>query len=509
MRRTSVLACALFVLLLAAPAAVADSTSMVTEPNSSEAIGGERVLRTMHGDRIPPGSDVKLRRRARMLPRIAAAQLAGTWCGTQRTSDDTLNASATGARIKVVYAYAWDQPNRFDAYKDLIQSDVAAVAQWVAGSSGGLRTIRFDTGTSCGPSYVDIAVVRLPRTRTAYTGSSSRAGWVIDDVGDAPLNMSGVHDVLVYADGLYADDGVVGTAELPSDDTPGSGNDSNLGGATAMIWGDGGPSFTDDRLTTFLHEVSHNLGAVQDSAPSSTLAGHCNEVFDVMCYADGGPRGTNTWMVSACPYATLLPYECGVGDYFNPSPAAGTYLATHWNLFNSAFMCAVGSCVLPSGAPPTPEPTPTPTPDPRPTPTPSPEPAPVEPVGPVPDPGQPTGDDARVWLNTFMASAAGSLRKVGLRGLVRGNPVAIRGTAPSGHSVQVDLMLGAASIAGGALDTTGKARLKVPRFQRRVLARRRTARLTLQGVLRGSAGGGPPTVRRVTVVLRAPAKKRR
>ena len=505
MRRTLVSACALLSFLLtAAPAAAAGPSSMVTEPPRSETIGGERVVRTMHGDRIPEGSDVMLRQRARVLPRIADADLSGTWCGTQRTSDDAVNASATGARIKVVYAYAYDQPNRFDSYKDLIQSDVAAVTQWVAGSSGGLRTLRFDTGTSCGPDYVDISVVRLPRLRSTYTSSASRAGWVIEDVADAPINMTGVYDTLVYADGLYAGDGVVGTAELPIDDSPGSGNHSNIGGTTAMIWGDGSSQFIDDRLTTFLHEVSHNLGAVQDSAPRSTLAGHCNEVFDVMCYADGGPRGTAAWMVNACPYATLLPYECGVDDYFEPSPAAGSYLATHWNLFDSAFMCTVGSCVVPAGTPPTPTPTPTPTPEPpRPVPTPEPDPVPEPaPAPPAPDPGQPVGEDARVWLNGFMASATASLRKVGLKGLVRGRAVAVTGQAPGGHAVQVDLMLGAAAIAGGSLDAAGKARLKIPRFQRRILAKRRKVQLTLQGVIRGAAGGGPPTVKRVRVTLK-------
>jgi hypothetical protein len=69
-------------------------------------------------------------------------------------------------------------------------------------------------------------------------------------------------------------------------------------------------------------------------------------------------------------------------------------------------------------------------------------------------------------------------------------------------------MVGAAAIAGGTLDTAGKARLKLPRVHRRALARRTKVRFTLQGVIRGAAGGGPPTVKRVSVTLKAPAKKR-
>ena len=494
-------------MLAAAPARAAEPTAAVTEPPSAESIGGERVVRTMHGDRIPEGSDDAFQRRARMLPRIAAATLPGAWCGTQRNTDDAAHASTAGARIKVVYAYAYDQPNRFDSYKDMIQSDVAAVSQWVAGASGGTRTLRFDMGTSCGPDYVDIATVQLPRPLSTYVSSPSRAGYVISDVNAAGLGMTGVSNILVYADNLYANDGVVGTAQLPDDDRPGALNYSNLGRATAMLWGDGGPEFTDDRLTTFLHEVSHNLGAVQDSAPSSTLAGHCNEVFDVMCYPDGGPRGTSAWMVNACPYAALLPYECGVDDYFEPAPATGSYLATHWNLYDSAFLCEVSSCVSSAGTDPDPDPAPQPQPQPQPDPAPT-NPTP-DPSTPAPDPGEGATEDAAAWLDALMVSATGSLKKVGLKGLSQGRSVSVAGTPPTGHSVQIDLMYGAAAIAGGSLDAGGKAKLKVPRFHRRILTRRARVRFTLQGVIRGSAGGGPPTVKRVSVTLKKPPVKKK
>jgi len=31
-------------------------------------------------------------------------------------------------------------------------------------------------------------------------------------------------------------------------------------------------------------------------------------------------------------------YDCGRDDYYNPAPAADSYLATHWNTYDSAFM---------------------------------------------------------------------------------------------------------------------------------------------------------------------------
>ena len=484
---------------------------MVPDPSTTRTIGGQQVEVSMHGDRIPAGSDFELRTRARTMPRIAEAALPNAWCGTERSTDDSSNASHSGPRVKVVYAYAQDQANRFDSYKDLIQSDIATVANWVAASSGGSRTIRFDTGTHCGADYVDIVSIQLPRSRTAYTGSADRPGMVISDVRAALNTMTGTRNYLVYADGLYAFDGVLGTAQMPEDDRPGAGNFANYGGTSAMVWGRGSADFVYDRLTTVLHEVSHTLGAVQDSAPKSTRAGHCNEMHDVMCYADGGSGGSEADLQYNCPSSSpLQAYECGMDDYFNPSPAAGTYLALHWNLYNSAFMCEVASCVMPKGTAPPPTPTPAPTPAPAPAPT---DPAPG--ITPTPDPGTPVepgtpvGEDATAWLDGFLAGGTAALRKVGLRGLAQGKALAIPGRAPNGYSVQVDLRIGAGAIAGGTLDASGRARLKVSRVHRRTIAKRTRVKFTLQGVIRAAAGGGPPTVRRVTVTLSTPAKKKK
>ena len=101
----------------------------------------------------------------------------------------------------------------------------------------------------------------------------------------------------------------------------------------------------------FLHEASHNLGAVQWGAPHSTQPlgqslsryGHCFQGADVMCYAEDG--GARSQMVTDCaglPGAIPQSYDCGRDDYFNPAPAAGSYLATHWNTYDSAFLAPCG-----------------------------------------------------------------------------------------------------------------------------------------------------------------------
>src|SRR5690606_38183844 len=93
---------------------------------------------------------------------------------------------------------------------------------------------------------------------------------------------------------------------------------------------------------TAAHELSHNLGAVQDTAPNATGFFHCTDQYDVMCYDDGTiPKGKK--MAVVCPgreWADLL--DCGGDDYFNPSPKPGSYLSNHWNIANSRFLNGLG-----------------------------------------------------------------------------------------------------------------------------------------------------------------------
>jgi hypothetical protein len=103
------------------------------------------------------------------------------------------------------------------------------------------------------------------------------------------------------------------------------------------------PNSWDWQPTVMLHEITHNLGGVQQSAAHSTPFAHCWDGSDVMCYSDGS-SGSQPYTTGVCPIiAGAIPqtYDCGHDDYFNPDPAPGTYLATHWNVYTSAFM---GSC---------------------------------------------------------------------------------------------------------------------------------------------------------------------
>ncbi|MGH8573491.1 MAG: hypothetical protein ACREX8_13090, partial [Gammaproteobacteria bacterium] len=273
------------------------------------------------------------------------AALPGRWCGTERSSDDRLHAvGGGGPRVKVVYAYPKGAPDRFDLYKDLIQQDVALTRSAVAAASGGRKTIRFDMGTDCpggGARYVDIQTMALPHDAAWYGVDPESAATTIWSEVRRSLGLRGRWNATLYVDGV-SPGGAAGIASQPLDETKGPSNDANLGGQSAFVFGDGSPEFSPRRSQVFVHETIHTLGAVQDGAPHSTGLGHCFDGADVMCYDDGGPTAPQPRPEPTC--AGPLRIDCGGDDYFSPRPARGSYLARHWNLFDSAFMCPVPGC---------------------------------------------------------------------------------------------------------------------------------------------------------------------
>jgi hypothetical protein len=131
------------------------------------------------------------------------------------------------------------------------------------------------------------------------------------------------------------------------------------------IYGD--PSFTSPYNDTFaamfsrvdrtcwayphvpLHELFHNLGAVQPGAPRATTGYHCYDELDVMCYDDGGIPGSGS-LLSLCDYQFRAEQlDCGNDTYFHANPAPGSYLATSWNSARSGYLFASPAAEVPVG----------------------------------------------------------------------------------------------------------------------------------------------------------------
>jgi hypothetical protein len=273
-----------------------------------------------------------------------------TWCGSRRVTDDTSHAAfaPSSPQIKVVYAYAADRADDSALWSDSLQGDVSRIEQYLALQSGGRRALRFDMGTECGPQYVDIQVVALPSGRAFYRDNFSRVASAVRariDYSQGPRN------VIILADDL-TDDDVYGTGEvLPTADEPGPTNTHNAGDFAAIMWvrASTTPNASGWQPTVALHEITHNLGAVAWSAPHTThKAGesaqysHCWDGEDVMCYPDGSNMA-HVYDATICPQAGgAIPqtFDCGHDDYYNPAPDPGSYLATHWNVYDSDFMAS-------------------------------------------------------------------------------------------------------------------------------------------------------------------------
>lgn len=281
-----------------------------------------------------------------------------TWCGEDRTTDNTANAAtpANKAQFKVVYAFAADRPNRFAGWRDAIQANVAIVQRFLSAQDGGTKAIRFDMGTSCGPQYVDIQIVPLPGPRSQYADNFSA---IANAVQRALGSSSTPRNAVVIADGLAGGTQEYGLGETimgASGEKQGAQNVHNRGGLTSVLFSrDGAAAPAAARWgwwpEGFLHEMTHNLGAVQWGAPHSTQPrggtapnyGHCWQGADVMCYVeDSGAAHAMQIDCGGLPGAIPQNYDCGRDDYFNPAPAPGSYLATHWNTYESAFLAPCG-----------------------------------------------------------------------------------------------------------------------------------------------------------------------
>ena len=234
-------------------------------------------------------------------------------------------------------------------------------------------------GTSCGASYVDIQVVALPQNRAYYADQFLR---ITADVRAAIGTTVAKRDLMILADGLTAfpAGSFYGLGQHYESDIPGPANPHNNGGLDAALFPPLGympptssaesgwyPGFWPEGM---LHEVTHTLGAVNGSAPNASMdtngnaRGHCTDGLDLMCYQDGpvqtarAPYTTSTCGSVAGQGGMTQTYDCGRDDYFSPAPAPNSYLATHWNVFNSDFQAACetvgGACgTLPVVAAPT------------------------------------------------------------------------------------------------------------------------------------------------------------
>jgi hypothetical protein len=284
-------------------------------------------------------------------PAVDALLAPGPFCGAERASDAP-SSVGDAPHIKVVYAYASDVGDRFGLFGTAIQLYTKAAAAKVALSSN--KTLRLDRGSSCGNAFLDIQTVSLGHPVASYATRS-----VLDDIQSRLPDRPGVN-YLVFVDFALPVLSAAAGSWAP-DDSPWATNVANVpahsryayleGGGADFLGSEQAASQYADQV---LHEVLHTLGAVQPSAPHFSGGAHCYELYDVMCYT---PKdGTTDVFLRDCEIIGAAPnpgkpLDCGSDDYFNPSPAPGSYLAGHWNVYDSGFLCTLTRCDQSPAAP--------------------------------------------------------------------------------------------------------------------------------------------------------------
>ncbi len=328
---------------IALAAALASSMTQAGKVTRSDPCSGALLTDIRNGIPVcihasegpPPGVDVNRRptddelRERRFGKSKKAPDVAGTDQGTgfsaAGTSVACIGDGVEGDRVQAIYARASDVPDRFASVAGLIRQYAADADYQInvsAGASGAGRRVRFTT-QSCALSVASVTLTS--------TGDDSFSAT------RAQLQAKGFNRAdrkyLVWVD---ASVGICGLGELYADDRASADNANNGGPSYARVdapcWG-----------YAEAHELLHTLGAVQDSAPNSTGAGHCFDENDTMCYTDTSGAS----MTNACTSMPSWQVDCRLDDYFNAAPEPAGYLASHWNVADSSFL---------EGAPPPPAP---------------------------------------------------------------------------------------------------------------------------------------------------------
>ncbi|HTJ76192.1 MAG TPA: fibronectin type III domain-containing protein [Acidimicrobiales bacterium] len=295
--------------------------------------GMKNVICTHGPDPAPDGVDVREDRPpdpAEILALSAAA------VANDGGSVPCYGTGSDGYRVQLVYAHSSSGADRYANYAASFQSWAAridGVVNQSAAETNGTRHVRFVTDASCQPVLAQA---------TVSSAAMSSFSTMVSELHSQGFNRTD-RKYLVWSDAnVYC-----GISELYIDDSADATPGHNYNNGNAFIQGSIGR--VDNGcwgLTNMVeaHELLHLLGGVQTSAPHATPGYHCTDDADRLCYADGS---TSRPILQICPPAHEALYDCNHDDYFSTAPFPGSYLSTHWNTANSAFLSSQGGAAPP------------------------------------------------------------------------------------------------------------------------------------------------------------------
>ncbi|MDQ3981557.1 MAG: zinc-dependent metalloprotease [Actinomycetota bacterium] len=251
------------------------------------------------------------------------------WDGAVHTADQPDITSLP--TFHAIYLYPRDKASRFTQFAAMFQADARDTARLL----GYGRAVRFDERINTGTRYLDITVVRSSNTAKKL-GSGNQFSLVSNELTSRGFtNPNKKYVVWLDAPSQYC-----GQAQLYQD-TRRTADNYNERRTTTIVYR---PYPTTDasggfcRGRTLLHELGHNMGALQRAAPHAFDGAHCNDsAEDVMCYT------SQTSVDTGSPA-----FDWNNDDYWDPAanPAlAGTERAqvtlSWWTVNLSRFVCPI------------------------------------------------------------------------------------------------------------------------------------------------------------------------
>lgn len=246
-----------------------------------------------------------------------------------------------GARVQVVYLRKPSQP-ALNAERTSYLQEVAAssstIIDYSAAKTGGSIKVRWVRNPNCTISVKEIVTAQNAKL-TTFEGAKK----AMETAG----RKSGDRKYMVFLAGnnvnwnVSQGSGTCGTGTLYHgvmySDGPAQNNINNTRTGYGFVWYGNQRSCWNAPVAA--HELSHNLGAVQATAPQTTKAGHCTDGYDLMCYNDTGAKGDSYTTTRCSSMSDMYILDCGNDDYFHSDPVGhNNYLSTRWNIANSRFL---------------------------------------------------------------------------------------------------------------------------------------------------------------------------
>lgn len=234
--------------------------------------------------------------------------------------------------VHAIYVYPSDKQSRFSDFAAMFQADARAASKFLLDLYG--RGVRFDERNGSDRTYLDITVVRSKHS-SGRLGGTQQFSLVNQELIDRGFNVPGKK----YVVWLDARSSYCGQGHL-SHDTTRAATNGNEGRTLGIVYRPYNASGADGgfcRGRTLLHELGHNLGALQKVAPNAFDGAHCDDDDnDVMCYTSDADYDSGS-----------AQFDFGHNDYWDPFavPDGGSTAKLGWWATNlSSWVCPTAGC---------------------------------------------------------------------------------------------------------------------------------------------------------------------